>query len=149
MKARPATPHDLDAVFAMATRFFGETGYSKFTAIDSPALLGSLRELIEAGQILVAGDQSVVGMIGLIDYPMYFAPQYRTAQELFWWVNPEARSTGAGLALLRAAEHWAKERGCQTITMLCLDAVEPQKVATIYERMGYAPLERAFIKKVM
>ena len=36
-----------------------------------------------------------------------------------WYVEPETRRRGLGRALLRAAEHWATQRGCQAMAADC------------------------------
>jgi hypothetical protein len=102
---------------------------------DSVARL--LEGLIADGICLVSDG----GMIGGLVFAHPFNNAHLAAQELFWW--SEGRE---GLLLLSAFESACMERGAASITMITLDAVEPEKTGRIYQRRGYVPLERSFVK---
>lgn len=51
------------------------------------------------------------------------------------YVAPEERDRGVGAALLRAAEAWARERGCGTIA--ADTAVDNDRGRTLHRRLGY------------
>lgn len=51
------------------------------------------------------------------------------------YVRDEARGTGLGLALIRAAIDWAVERGCGTIRLDTLDSMT--RAIALYERLGF------------
>ena len=43
-------------------------------------------------------------------------------------------------------DNQAKEKGVKCFSMMLLEAVEPEKVARIYEACGYTQAERTFLK---
>lgn len=84
---------------------------------------------------------SVCGMLGLLvfDHPL---SGDRTAGELFWWTDADARNAGAGLQLLDAAEAWAREQGVVVMQMVAL-ATNPS-VTELYARRGYVARDQVF-----
>lgn len=60
-------------------------------------------------------------------------------------VAPGARRTGAGRALMGAAEEWARARGC---THLSLITGNPDS-ARFYRALGYGPEDRARARRVL
>ena len=60
-------------------------------------------------------------------YPLYFNCNHITGQELFWWVEPEARK-GVGAHLLDCLELAAMNAGAQSWAMIALDKVRPGTV---------------------
>lgn len=84
-------------------------------------------------------------ILGLV-FPHWWNPQVLVAQELGWWVEPEYRGTTLAIRLLNKLEVEAKRKGATKLLMICLEAVEPDKVESIYLRKGYTKLERIFSK---
>lgn len=113
-------------------------------ATDDSMLL-TLSNLIEGGGLFVVGDP-VYGMAAAIAYPQYFNTSRVAAQELFWWVDENARGSGAGRELMRALESWARDKGADTMMMVALDDLNGDAVAKMYANSGYKPLERNFVK---
>jgi GNAT superfamily N-acetyltransferase len=146
---RPATHEDVDACLPMARRFYDESGMADMIGFDSDSALMTLRHLIddENAALFVAckGDERI-GMAGALAYPMYFNIRQKAAQEMFWWVSPEHRGGTAGVRLMQSMERWAASLGCQTMTMVCLPIDGPAE--SIYQRMGYRPLERNFVRRL-
>jgi GNAT superfamily N-acetyltransferase len=142
---REAGPLDLPEIMALCRRFFEASGYRSF-GFDEESMLGTLRRLMDHpdGVVLVADGGMVAGVV----YPVFFNQSHRQAQELFWWVDDEARGSGVGRDLIRAFEKWAKSNDCKTVSMLCLEALEADKVEKLYLRSGYKPTERAFVKEL-
>ena len=70
-------------------------------------------------------------------------------QESYLHVSEIATATsgsGAGAALMQAAEHWADRRGYRFVT---LNVVEENRPAQrFYERIGYAPGHRHLVKRI-
>ncbi len=110
---------------------------------DEESVDETLRQLMDAGSLFVVGDYA---MAGVLVFQSYYNRAQKVAQELFWWVDPGRRGAGAGIELLRGIEAWAREQGAVSLTMVCLDAVDGDRVAKLYERSGYRPLERNFVK---
>lgn len=66
------------------------------------------------------------------------------AQECFWYVDRTAR--GRGFLLLRAFEEWARAQGASRFLLAHMHTLMPDRLASLYERMGYARLETHYIK---
>lgn len=133
----------------MGERFHEEAGMGEiapFSRVDCASMLLNLIES-EGGILLVAViGPAIVGMVGGLVYPFYFNRSHITGQEVFWWVDPAHRK-GPGLALLEALETEARARGCESWSMVALEAVAPQAVGSIYRRRGYRPSEHSYIKR--
>lgn len=137
---RRAVEGDIPRLIEMGQRFVEETPYRDLIAIDPDRLSATVRYVLasENGVVLVSGsDASITGMIALTAYDHPYSGE-RTAFELVWWVEPEAR--GDGVRLLRAAEEWAREQGAKHMQMVAPNA----KVGRLYSRLGYAPVETSY-----
>lgn len=67
---------------------------------------------------------------------------FLAAQEIAWWVEPEAR--GVGLGMLQEYEEWAWGKGAKAVKVASL-AVFPE-TEKIYERLGYERVETSWAK---
>lgn len=137
---RRAQPEDMDRLIEMGKRFVEETSYRDLIRIDSERLAGTIAKVADSedGAVLVSGsDASVTGMIAMVAYDHPYSGE-RTAFELVWWVEPEAR--GDGVRLLRAAETWAREQGCRHMQMVAPN----ERVGALYQRLGYSPVETSY-----
>ena len=138
---RQATTDDLGALLALLRRFHASTAYGRWLAFSATASERTLRALIEDDDASIFGTEDVCGALGMMALPSMFTDDV-TANEVFWWVDVERR--GAGLALYRAAMRWAEAKGA---TMAALIApAGSTDVHRLYERLGYAPVERAFVR---
>ncbi len=139
---REASEGDVPRLVELGLRFMHESAYGQHLSINRQAQAELARSLIEAphGLVLVdEQDDEVVGMIGVIAtrHPHSGDP---VMSELFWYVLPRAR--GTGVKLLLRAEAWGRQNGItKSLVVSPSDAV-----AALYERLGYEPLERQFIK---
>lgn len=147
---RRATPADVPALVDMGGRFFASSGMGEVTTYDPASIAHTFAQLIESpqGLLLVADDGGIVGMAGALVFPHYFNQRDLMAQELFWWVDEEARQSGVGVGLLNAIEAWAEGMGARSVMMLSLAALEPEKVNRMYAKAGYRPAEQSFIKRL-
>lgn len=102
---------------------------------------------MERAQIVLVDDQHR-GFAGAVVFPAFFDSQTLLAQELFWWVSPEHRKAGVATELLEALEAAAKSHGAKALFMLCLDDLDGERVSRMYERRGYRPTERLFLRKL-
>lgn len=141
MSARHAESSDIFECLRMGRAFAKAAGLEA----DDLSIVDTLRSLMEADSLFVTG-YPAHGMAGVLVYQNYFKRDQRIAQEMFWWVDPEARGLGAGRKLLETIEAWAKEQGAQKLTMVALDDVDGERVAGMYKAAGYRPLERNFVK---
>lgn len=141
---RAATPDDIPALVDLGVRFMLESAYGQHLTINADAMEQLAAQLIGApnGLVLVDDrDDEITGMIGVIATLHPFSGESMLS-ELFWYVLPAAR--GGGVRLLLAAEAWARANGVVKSLM-----VSPNKtVSALYQRLGYVPLERQFIKNL-
>lgn len=137
---REAIAADIPALVAMGQRFLHGTPYRDLIA-DSPehmAKIGHLLVTSPDGVMLVAERDGIpVGMIGVLICPHHLSGE-RIANEVFWWVDEEAR--GQGVRLLRAAEQWVKAQGVTAMQMVAPN----DRVGKLYERFGYTAIEVAY-----
>jgi aminoglycoside 6'-N-acetyltransferase I len=73
-------------------------------------------EVREPLEVLIAFDEGAIGFVELSIRP--YAEGCDTDRVAFvegWYVDPDARGTGVGAALIRAAEEWARSQGCTEI----------------------------------
>lgn len=118
--------------FAEKARLADHVGY------DPASMEATFRFLIEHSDCCLFVSEN--GAIGGAREPHPFNVHSWKATELFWW--SEGRD---GLRLLAAFEEWAAEK-CQMVEMMALEAVDPERTGKLYERRGYAPVERGFVK---
>lgn len=133
---RLAVESDIPQLLEMGQRFADRAGLVDHVGYNPVHMTQTFRLLIE-GHVIFIGR---TGALGAMSGPHPFNYDHLIAQELFWW--SEGRE---GLRLLDAFEAWAREH-CHSVRMITLEAVEPDRTARIYERRGYTPLERGFIK---
>ena len=148
---RKASKLDLPQYVALAQAFhvaspmhgnidFDVQGYSDF-------YLASL-ENDSMGIWLAEIDGAIVGICGALAYSLYFNPTARVVQELWWWLTPAARGSGAGGKMFKQIEQWAKERNAAALFMIALEDNQAKKMENLYIRAGFKPMERTFIKEV-
>lgn len=147
MNTRPATPDDIPRIVAMGRKFWSQTAYGPHVIYCPDSIAASALEMMRAGLLVVAEvDGYVVGAVGLMAAPCYANRDVLTASELYWYVEDEYRDSGAGKALLADIENAARAAGVKLLGMMLLEAVEPEKAAAIYRRLGYQAGERTFLK---
>ncbi len=151
MLVRKATETDLPEYIKLAQAFhaaspmhgsieFDVAGYSQF-------YLSSLQN-DDVGIWLAEIDGQIVGICGAIAYPMYFNPSARVVQELWWWLTPASRGSGAGGQMFKQIDQWAKEKNASALFMIALEDNRAKKMENLYIRAGFRPMERTFIKEV-
>lgn len=156
MAVREATMDDVDALVAMAQRFYPESPYPHIYG-DMPkeqaaglvivAMQGLASHGVAPGIMLVAEeDGELTGMVCMFLDAATFTPNV-IAGEIVWWVEPEHRGGATAVRLLKAAEDTAKARGANVIRMAAL-STSPEQAGKLYERMGYAPTEVYYTKRV-
>ncbi len=126
----------------MGMRFLAETIYRRFMTGKPEQIAATIAQLLSSpnGTILVSDDDGhITGMIGVLIFDHPFSGE-RTASDVAWWVDPEAR--GHGIRLLHAAEEWARENGAKNMVMVAPDT----RVGGIYARLGYTPIELSYQK---
>ncbi len=151
MIVRKATETDLPKYIVLAESFhmaspmhgvigFDAAGYSQF-------YLSSLQN-DNVGIWLAEIDGEIVGICGALVYPMYFNPSALVVQELWWWLTPASRGSGAGGQMFKQIEQWSKEKDASALFMIALEDNRAKKMENLYIRAGFKPMERTFIKEV-
>ena len=151
MIVRKATETDLSKYIVLAESFhmaspmhgvigFDAAGYSQF-------YLSSLQN-DNVGIWLAEIDDEIVGICGALVYPMYFNPSALVVQELWWWLTPASRGSGAGGKMFKQIEQWSKEKDASALFMIALEDSRAKKMENLYIRAGFKPMERTFIKEV-
>jgi GNAT superfamily N-acetyltransferase len=119
---------------------FDDEGYANFflQAVQNPSM----------GVWLAEDDGKIVGIAGALLYPMYFSPSSMVVQELWWWLTPQVRGKGAGKAMYDMIESWAIANNATALFMIALEDDRVGKMANLYTRKGFRPMERTFIREV-
>lgn len=144
MIVRSAIPPDEDHLVDMARAFFASSPmYSKVEFEE-----GAFRNFLwsSEAQVWVADAGVLVGMAAAVVFPLYFAPTSRVAQEIFWWVEPDFRGSGAGDALRCVVEKWAKDQGAEHLFMIALENERSPAMERLYRMGGFSPIERTYSK---
>jgi GNAT superfamily N-acetyltransferase len=148
---RRAETLDLPSCLDMTARFHAASPISGVAPFDRDGMAVTLREMLanpRAGIWLALVDDAPVGIAGALLYPLYFNPAYEVAQELFWWLNPDARGSGAGEKLFQTLQTWAKDNGASAVFMIALADNRVDKMDCFYKRAGFQPMERTYMKEV-
>ena len=151
MLVRKATEADLPEYIKLAQAFhtaspmhgsigFDVPGYSQF-------YLSSLQN-DSIGIWLAEIENNIVGICGALVYPLYFNPSALVVQELWWWLTPASRGSGAGGQMFKQIEQWAKDKDASALFMIALEDNRSKKMENLYVRAGFRPMERTFIKEV-
>lgn len=133
---REATLQDIPRLLEMGQKFADRAGLSEHCGYDPESMAKTFEAMIEGEAFcLFIGEH---GAIGGMKAPHPFNHAKQMADELFWW--SEGRE---GMRLLDAYEQWS---GDAMIRMTTLEAVNPDRMGKFYQRRGYRPLERVFVK---
>jgi len=140
---RLATLEDMAELLRMGEAFFNASGYADFTTFDKKDTTTLVTKLIDEGWLLTDGKSA---MIGFVVFPMFMNSSTIISQELFWWVDEEARKTGVGIEILKKAEDLSKEHGASVMAMLSLNDLDGEKVNKLYEKLGYKQREQSYMR---
>ena len=138
---RPATVDDIPQLLAMGQRFADDAGVTDWIEWDDASVTRLLHHLIESedGVCLVSDN----GMFGGFIYPHEFNNSILLFREVFW------RSEGfEGVKMLLRAEEWARAKGARLSGMFTPIKQVTGDVGPLYERLGYRPSERIYMKEL-
>jgi len=146
---RAATVEDIPSYMDLAEAFVATTPVSRIIPFDLKGTAAFVEAALDNDNIvvLVAEDAGeLIGITAAIAYPMYFNPAKLVAQELWWYIKPEARGGVASKLLFQEIEKWSKGKQAEAMFMVALDNDRVEAMAKMYGRLGYMPTERAFVK---
>lgn len=120
---------------------FGLTG-------DIDCFLKDLKKLIDGPNSDLLVMDNLGGFMGLTIFTSPLGCE-RIANEHYWYVLPEYRGVSS-LRFLRAANRWAKAKGCSHIIMnaSCLASDLHDRVCRLYEHFGMKKFETEYMRRV-
>ena len=147
---RETTPDDLLDVVIAAKAFSKEAGHKTWAKFDTNKVKLLLEQLIshEFGFVYIAthNEEVVGGLIAVVsELPIN---DYRVAQELMLWIDPEHRNGKTAPKLIDAYVAWSKEKGCNFVRLSEIDNVLNGKAGLLFKRKGFEPLETAYVKEL-
>ena len=148
---RSATVKDIPSYMDLAEAFVATTPINHIIPFDRDGTASFVEGALdnENMTVLVAEDTGeLIGITAAIAYPMYFNPAKLVAQELWWYIKPDARGGTASKMLLQEIENWGRSKHAQAMFMVALDNDRVGTMVKLYGRLGYAPTERAFVKEL-
>lgn len=123
IRIRRATRADLDALVALEEASFDH---------DRVSRVQFRRHIVSnSAMVLVAEERGLVLGVALL----FFRHEGRSARLYSIAVNHAARGRGLGAALLDAAEHEARERGCSYVRLEV--RTDNAQAISLYEKRGY------------
>jgi GNAT superfamily N-acetyltransferase len=136
--ARDATPADLTTIVRLVARYHQASPVDR-APFDQGHTAATVSALIDSptGHVGVMGDPAV-GVLMASASPWLWGPGL-VADEILWWVDPEARGKG-GMDLLRHYERWAEEIGVVMVGVSALDG----RLPPILRRRGYSSWDRKY-----
>ena len=128
------------------TREFYDEALSVF---GQPLVMTALYEAVEKYKphvFVLLKDGACVGLLAGYDVvvPLNHLKLYHT---IIWFIRAEHRAAGMRL-LLRQVYKTLKSEGYSSIVMTALYNGSAQKMTRLYERLGFQPLEKHFIKQL-
>ena len=143
---RPPGAADVDACVRLGGLFLASSPYGRYFPFKPDVLRALVERIFADGVAFVAEvDGAVVGMIGGFAFREGFAGELML-DELAWFVDPACRRGSLGPRLLAAWETWARQNGIAALRMVAPRGA--YHVAAFYERLGYDPIDTAYLKRL-
>lgn len=145
---RQATEQDIPDIVKLGSQSLIDGPYKGIIKDTPEKSAETAMQVIKAagGKVLLYEDDDtheVNGMLAFIIYPQIFTGEM-TANEIVWYLKPDARKGGGAIKLLWEAEKLAKEMGAIYMAF----TAPTSEVAALYKRWGYAQVEVSFMKKL-
>jgi hypothetical protein len=148
---RRANSDDLDALMPMAERFYTSCPWAKIADYDPETARVGMASLLaneNCGLFVIDRDGHLFGAFGCVLTPVWLSTDFVVAQEVFWWVEPEARGTRESLELWIAADRWAEKSGAKAAVMIRLEGMGDEALHRTYLSRGYTPVEHHYVRKL-
>lgn len=164
---RPAVPQDIFRLGDMGRAFFDEAGFAEKVGavtvelacgeVQSTSLIKLTFDLESFGRtvgtlmdgagvvLVVEKNGAVVGMAAAGIAPAWWNKNILTAQELFYYCDPDHRK-GTGKLLFAALETAVKKRGVVLFSMAAEEGLRSDALTRLYRACGYFPTEKVFWK---
>lgn len=142
---RDTTEADDPALLVFSKHFYDHLPVADIE-FDADSCVAWLHVMRTTGVLLLAEvDGKPCGFAGGVFMPSIFNMRVKVGGELMWWIEPDQRGSGIGLELLAGLENAAYTAGARRWSMIALEGTH-ERVAQIYDRMGYTASERTFTK---
>lgn len=142
---RLAEVKDVPRIVQLGSRSLVDGPYRGILADNPKQTAIFTRQVVEnIGKVLLwEEDGKVTGLLAFIVCDHYLTGE-KVAEELMWYVEPEARAGCPALRLLWAAQDMAKEMGAKKMKFTAPN----NDVGRLYERFGYHQIEAVFLKEL-
>lgn len=145
MIVRRCKTDDFPQIEVLIEEFMQEALKDFGAKIEKQALNKLMQELYLSSLVLENGNGNVIGILAgkIITEP---TGNSKIFQEVVWYVAKAHRKYG--LLLIRAMENRLKNEGISAMIMVHISNSMPEKVARLYERMGYKHMECHYLKRI-
>ena len=151
LRVRRSEKSDKAGIIKQARAFFAASPMASRVGFDADGF-GAFLDQVDASnaaQVWVVDKAGkIVGIAGVMAFPLYFAPSVTIAQELFWWIDPAERGTNAAKQMMFEIEDWAAQIGANQLFMIALENERAAIMERIYSSRGFSPIERTFTKEI-
>lgn len=86
----------------------------------------------------------IVGLVAALTHPFF----KDTGQEMIWWVEEGHRDSKVGFELISFVENWAKSLNLKHLFAAHYHNDLRDRVAKMYEKNGYTPVEYNYMKEI-
>jgi GNAT superfamily N-acetyltransferase len=124
---------------------FAEESLAEYgTFLDPEKLKETFDQMYKTSFVAVVDDK-VVGILGgrIIQDICSKLPIY---EEIVWYVSKEHRKYG--IKLFRHAEQWCRDNKISRISMSCMCNSKTEKLLSLYEKLGFVPMEIRCVKEI-
>ena len=140
LRTRVATDADSSAIATL----LGHLGYPA-EPHDIPRRLGAMDPLASVVLLSMEGEGDPLGLVAVHELHAIHANE-PVAMIMALVVSPNARGLGVGRALVRAAEQWATDRGCERL--MVTSAEHRADAHAFYPACGMPYTGRRFAKRL-
>lgn len=141
-------PDQIEAMRPLAREFYAEGNLPG--VLDEDRFLNAWAGFVGSGLgvVIAAWDgDELIGVIGGIKAPSVMTGDTELIEQ-FWFMSKSARGGGIGKALKDRFEVEAKNEGAVRVIMVHLNDEVGEKLAGVYVRSGYRPLETHYVKEI-
>ena len=148
---KEATLFDLPKVFKISKELYSKAvNHQKIYAWNDAQTLLSLETLIkdDNSTILIDEQKGVLKGFLIAGISMPIAGTNRIANDMAFFVTPEAQGGTTALRLIRRYESWAKSKGATHIELGVSSGVDTERTLSMYSFLGYEPSSVTYIKEL-
>ncbi|QOJ19476.1 MAG: GNAT family N-acetyltransferase [Gammaproteobacteria bacterium] len=149
---RKAIPSDTSELCRMALAMHETSPIKDEIPLDVRSFISKVADLSTGGYgvVFVAEkeDGALCGMIAGEIMQLWFNPDYKVAQEVFWWVDKDHRGL-LWRSLLNFLVSWATEEGGNKLSMRSsMFNDNMSKLERIYKKLGFISYDVFYIKEL-